>query len=60
MTKPGYPQGCPAGSQGLGITLPSGNAWNVNLHNGNANWNNQDNHYHVRAVRASQQLGLME
>jgi hypothetical protein len=37
-----------------GPALPSGNAWNVNLHNGNSNWNNQNNHYHVRAVRAGE------
>jgi RNA-directed DNA polymerase len=54
MTKPGYPHGCPAGSQVSGIALPSGYAWNVNLDNGNSNRNNVDNHNHVRAVRAGE------
>jgi len=27
------------------------NAWNVNFHNGNANWNNKNNNNYVRCVR---------
>jgi RNA-directed DNA polymerase len=48
-----------AGSQASGITAssPGDYAWNVNFNNGNANWNNQDNDNHVRAVRASEYHG---
>jgi len=28
------------------------NAWNVNFNNGNVNWNNKTNTFHVRCVRA--------
>jgi hypothetical protein len=36
------------------LAFPSDYAWNVNLHNGNVNRNNQTNHNHVRAVRAGE------
>ncbi|MCK5770901.1 reverse transcriptase domain-containing protein [Algiphilus sp.] len=58
MTKPRYPQGCPAGSQACGdassslFAGDSDNAWIVNFHNGNANIYNRDNdNAFVRAVR---------
>lgn len=59
MTKPRHLPGRAAGSQALGITAssPGDYAWNVNFNNGNANWNNQDNNNHVRAVRASEYRG---
>lgn len=59
MTKPRHLQGRAARSQVLGITAssPGVYAWNVNFNNGNANWNNQDNDNHVRAVRASEYHG---
>jgi hypothetical protein len=37
----------------------SGDAWDVGLRDGDSDWNSQDNHYHVRAVRAGQPLGLL-
>lgn len=46
--------GCAAESEAGGLALPSGAAWNVNLENGNSNWNNHNNDNHVRAVRAGE------
>lgn len=55
MTAPIYPVGWPAESKVCGIAeSPSDYAWNVNLHNGNVNRNNQTNQNHVRAVRAGE------
>lgn len=55
MTMPLYPKGWPAESKVCGIAeSPSDYAWNVNLHNGNVNRNNQSNQNHVRAVRAGE------
>lgn len=55
MTKPGYLNGCLAGSQVRGIAAaPAGYAWNVYLDNGNSNRNHHDNHNFVRAVRAGE------
>lgn len=54
MTTQRYQQGCSAGSEACGIALPSGDAWNVNLNNGNSNRNNQSNQNHVRAVRVGE------
>lgn len=54
MTMLRYPQGCAAGSEVPELAFPSDYAWNVNLHNGNVNRNNQTNHNHVRAVRAGE------
>lgn len=52
MTKPRYPLGCSARSKVHGHALPpSGNAWNVNLNNGNANYWNQSNHNCALACR---------
>src|SRR3546814_9215178 len=52
MTKPCYQSGCAAGSQEhRRASSPSDNAIYVNLHNGNVNWNNQNNSGRVRAVR---------
>jgi RNA-directed DNA polymerase len=45
---------CAAESKESGLALPSGAAWNVNLNNGNSNWNNYNNQYHARAVRAGE------
>lgn len=59
MTKPNCLQGRLARSRVTGITAysPGDYAWNVNFNNGNANWNNQDNDYLVRAVRSSEYQG---
>jgi RNA-directed DNA polymerase len=59
MTKPRHHEGRAAGSQAREITAysPDDYAWNVNFNHGNANWNNQDNDNHVRAVRASEYHG---
>jgi hypothetical protein len=54
MTTQSYPHGWFAGSKVREIASPSGYAWNVNLGNGNSNWNNQSNRNSVRAVRASE------
>lgn len=55
MTTQFYPSGWAAESQVRGIkAAPAGCAWNVNLNDGNSNRNNQDNHNHVRAVRAGE------
>jgi hypothetical protein len=56
MTKSRHHDGRVTGSQVSGITAfsPGDYAWVVNFNNGNANWNNQDNDYFVRAVRASE------
>ncbi len=52
MTKPRYLNGCSAGSQELRrASSPSDDAIYVNLHNGNVNWNNQNNRGRVRACR---------
>jgi RNA-directed DNA polymerase len=54
MTRMRYPQGCASESQVSELAFPSDYAWNVNLHNGNVNRNNQTNHNNVRAVRAGE------
>lgn len=55
MTKPRYLMSCTAGSQERGVAAsPADYAWIVNFNNGNSNWNNQNNEYHVRAVRAGE------
>jgi RNA-directed DNA polymerase len=54
MTRMRYSQGCASGSQVPESAFPSDYAWNVNLHNGNVNRNNQTNHNNVRAVRAGE------
>jgi RNA-directed DNA polymerase len=54
MTTLRYPQGCASGSEVPELAFPSDYAWNVNLHNGNVNRNNQTNHNNVRAVRAGE------
>ncbi len=54
MTRMRYPHGCASGSKVPELAFPSDYAWNVNLHNGNVNRNNQTNHNHVRAVRAGE------
>jgi RNA-directed DNA polymerase len=54
MTKPPYQPGWSAGSQVSDIAVASGYARNVNLNNGNSNWNHQDNHNQALAVRASE------
>ncbi len=58
MTKPRYRTGCSAGSQeNRRASSPADNAIYVNLHNGNVNWNNQNNRGRVRfcrRVRASE------
>jgi len=55
MTRSRYPTGCAARSKERGIAPSLGDyAWNVNFDNGNSNWNNQTNEYHVRAVRAGE------
>lgn len=55
MTTPRYLEGCAAGSEVLWDSgCPEGYAWNVNLHNGNSNINDQTNQNHVRAVRAGE------
>ena len=51
MTMPRYQNGCPAGSQERRRASSPDNAIYVNLHNGNVNWNNQNNSGRVRAVR---------
>jgi hypothetical protein len=53
MTMARY-QGCAPGSEVPGLAFPSDYAWNVNLHNGNVNRNNQTNQNNVRAVRAGE------
>jgi RNA-directed DNA polymerase len=54
MTRIRYPQGCASESEVPELAFPSDYAWNVNLHNGNVNRNNQTNHNNVRAVRAGE------
>jgi RNA-directed DNA polymerase len=54
MTRMRYPQGCVSKSEVSELAFPSDYAWNVNLHNGNVNRNNQTNHNNVRAVRAGE------
>lgn len=53
MTKLRY-LGCAARSQVGDLAAPSGYAWNVNLDDGNSNRNNQNNEFHVLAVRAGE------
>lgn len=54
MTRMRYPQGCVSESEVSELAFPSDYAWNVNLHNGNVNRNDQTSHNNVRAVRAGE------
>jgi RNA-directed DNA polymerase len=53
VTTPSYSQDCSAGSKAPGIA-PADAAWIVSFNNGNANNNNRDNDYYVRAVRSGE------
>lgn len=59
MTTPGYPSGCPAGSEVPGIALaPRGYAFNVDLNNGNVNRNHQSNHNSALPCRPGECQGV--
>jgi len=60
MTSPRYLRGCAGESKARGIMAysPGDYAWIVDFNNGNSNWNNQRNDYHVRAVRSSEYHGV--
>jgi hypothetical protein len=51
MTTPRYQTGCVAGSQAQRDASDSSYAFNVNLNNGNVNWNNRNNSGLVRLCR---------